>query len=62
MRHRLYYFLPDINSARRSLDDMLLSRIEQRHIRFISAARLPPDMPEASFLIKTDVSMALRPE
>ena len=55
MRHRLYYFLPDINSARRSLDDMLLSRIEQRHIRFISAARLPPDMPEASFLIKTDV-------
>jgi hypothetical protein len=55
MRHRLYYFLPDIDSARRSFDDMLLSRIEQRHIRFISAAPLPPDMPEASFLLKTDV-------
>lgn len=55
MRHRLYYFLPDIDSARRSFDDMLLNRIEQQHIRFISAEPLPPDMPEASFLIKTDV-------
>jgi hypothetical protein len=55
MRHRLYYFLPDIDSARRSFDDMLLSRIEQRHVRFISAAPLPPGMPEASFLLKTDV-------
>ncbi len=56
MRHRLYYFLPDIESARRSFDDMLLARIEQRHVRFISGgAPLPPDMPEASFLLKTDV-------
>lgn len=55
MRHRLYYFLPDIDSARRSFDDMLLSRIEQRHIRFISGKPLPPDMPEAGFLLKTDV-------
>ncbi|WP_353154300.1 DUF1269 domain-containing protein [Herminiimonas fonticola] len=56
MRHRLYYFLPDIDSARRTFDDMLLHRIEQRHVRFISGgAPLPPDMPEASFLLKTDV-------
>lgn len=56
MRHRLYYFLPDLESARRAFDDMLLSRIEQRHVRFISGgAPLPPDMPEASFLVKTDV-------
>jgi hypothetical protein len=56
MRHRLYYFLPDIESARRSFDDLLLSRIEQRYVRFISGgAPLPADLPEAGFLLKTDV-------
>lgn len=56
MRHRLYYFLPDINSARQTFDDMLLNRIEQKHIRFLTnGAPLPDDMPEANFLLKTDV-------
>lgn len=56
MRHRLYYLLPDIESARKTLDDMLLSRIEQRHIHFLSGRTpIPPDMPEANFLQKTDV-------
>jgi hypothetical protein len=56
MRHRLYYLLPDLESARRSLDDMLLSRIEQRHVHFLTnGTPLPLDMPEANFLHKTDV-------
>lgn len=56
MRHRLYYFLPDMESARHAFDDMLLSRIEQKHVRFISdKTPLPPDLPEAGFLLKTDV-------
>ena len=56
MRHRLYYLLPDVESARRTFDDMLLSRIEQRHMHFIAGPTpLPPDMPEANFLQKTDV-------
>lgn len=56
MRHRLYYLLPDIGSARKTLDDMLLSRIEQRHIHFLSdSTPIPADMPEANFLQKTDV-------
>ncbi len=57
MRHRLYYLLPDIESARRTHDDMLLSRIEERHIRFMTGGDtvLPPDLPEASFLHKTDI-------
>lgn len=56
MRHRLYYLLPDIDSARRALDDLLLSRIEERHIHFMTGgAPLPPDLPEANFLHKTDV-------
>ena len=56
MRHRLYYFLPDMESARRAFDDMLLNRIEERHVRFLTGgAPLPDDMPEANFLLKTDV-------
>ncbi len=56
MRHRLYYFLPDIHSARRAFDNMLLSRVEQRRIRFLSSATpIPPDLPEAGFLLRTDV-------
>jgi hypothetical protein len=56
MRHRLYYLLPDTDSARRTLDDMLLSRIEQRHIHFLTGGQpLPPDLPEANFFQKTDV-------
>ncbi|RJF97428.1 DUF1269 domain-containing protein [Noviherbaspirillum saxi] len=56
MRHRLFYLLPDIDSARRALDDMLLNRIEVRHIHFMSErSPVPPDLPEANVLQKTDV-------
>lgn len=55
MRHRLYYLLPDVESARHTLDDLLLNRIEQRHIHFLARGTLPEDMPEANFLQKTDV-------
>jgi hypothetical protein len=56
MRHRLYYLLPDIESARKTMDDMLLARIEQRHIHFLTGgSSLPSDLPEANFLQKTDV-------
>jgi hypothetical protein len=55
MRHRLLYLLPDIESARRALDDLLLNRIEQRHIHFLAGQTMPDDMPEANFLQKTDV-------
>jgi hypothetical protein len=55
MRHRLYYLLPDMESARRALDDMLLNRIEQRYVHFLAGQAMPDDMPEANFLQKTDV-------
>src|SRR3569832_2958239 len=56
MRHRLYYLLPDVESARRALDDLLLNRIEERHVHFMTGgAPHPPDLPEANFLHKTDV-------
>lgn len=56
MRHRLYYLLPDLDSARRARDDLLLSRIDVRHIHFMKdGAPLPEDMPEANILHKTDL-------
>jgi hypothetical protein len=56
MRRRLYFILPDIESARGMLADMLLARIEIRHIHFLARREsLPPDLPEASVLQKTDL-------
>ena len=56
MRRRLYYLLPDVPSARALLDELLLKRIEERHIHFLAAeGSLPVDMPDASFLHKTDL-------
>lgn len=56
LRRRLYFVLPDIESARAMLNDMLLARIEIRHIHFLGKrGTLPPDLPEASVLQKTDI-------
>ena len=56
MRRRLYYTLPDVPAARAVLDELLLARIEEKHIRFWAKnGTLLPDMPEAGFLYKTDV-------
>jgi hypothetical protein len=56
MRRRLYYMLPDVPSARVLLDVLLLARIEERHMHFYGKdGTLLPDMPEASFVQKTDL-------
>lgn len=55
MRHHLHYVFPDLPSARRALDDLLLARIESRHIHFMREGGLPDDMPEANLLHKTDI-------
>jgi hypothetical protein len=56
VRHRLYYLLPDVAAARAAMDELLLARIEARHIRFMTGGpSLPPDLPEASLLQRTDI-------
>jgi hypothetical protein len=55
MRRRLYFLLPDVESARRTADDLLLARVDDRHMRFL--ARRGTDLGElheAGYLIKTD--------
>ena len=56
MRKRLYFMLPSFDSARSMLDELLLARIEERHIHFLAKrGTLPHDLPEASALQKTDM-------
>lgn len=55
MRRRLYFMLPDVPSARSMLDELLLARIEIGHMRFMARDALPPDMPDVSFMQKTDL-------
>jgi len=35
MRRRIYWLLPDVTSARKTMDDMLLARIDERHMHFV---------------------------
>jgi len=56
MRRRLYFMLPDVPNARKMLDTLLLARIEERHMHFHAKdGTVLPDMPEASFVQKTDL-------
>lgn len=56
MRRRLYFLLPDVESARRTADDLLLARVDDRHMHFL--ARRGTDLGElreATFLHKSDL-------
>ncbi|MDB5797660.1 MAG: hypothetical protein JWP36_1562 [Paucimonas sp.] len=56
MRHRLFFVFPEVENARRALDELLLARIEARHVHFMTGGGpLPDDLPEASVLQKTDI-------
>lgn len=55
MRLRMYVTLPDVASARKLADDLLLARVEDRHMHFL--ARRGTDLEplhEATILDKTD--------
>jgi hypothetical protein len=56
MRRRLYFVLPDLESAHTTANDLLLARVEDRHMQFL--ARRGTDLGElneASYLHKTDL-------
>jgi hypothetical protein len=36
MRRRIYWLLPDLASARRTMNDLLLARIAEQHIHFVA--------------------------
>lgn len=57
MRRRLYFMLPDVASARKMVNDLLLARIEERHIHVLAKDGVPLEgLHEASILQKTDIA------
>jgi len=56
MRRRLYFLLPDVDSARRTADDLLLARVDDRRMRFLARRGTALDpLREAGYLDKTDM-------
>ncbi len=55
MRRRLYFLLPDVKTARQVFHDLLLARLEDRHIHFLAREGMRlGDLPEAQLLQKSD--------
>ena len=56
MRRRLYFLLPDVASARHTVDDLLLARIDDRHMHVLARRDADlGDLHEANPLQKTDL-------
>ena len=57
---RLYFLVPDIPTARKIVDDLLLARISERHLHVLAKRGTPlEDLPEAGVLQKTNLVHAL---
>lgn len=58
---RIYFLAPNIAITKKIVDDLLLARIEERHIHVIAKRDTPlEDLPEASLLQKTDFIPAVQ--
>jgi len=55
MRRRLYFVLPDVKRAKAAFNELLLARIEEKHIHFLAREGTAlQDLPEATMLQKSD--------
>ena len=56
MRHRLYFVLPNLQAAQQTMNDLLLARIDERHIHCLARRDAPMDgLHEANLLQKSDL-------
>ncbi len=56
MRRRLYFLLPDVKRANQVVDELLLARVEERHIHVLAKEGVPLEhLPEANLLQKSDL-------
>lgn len=52
---RIYFLAPDIAVTKRVVDDLILARIDEKHIHVIAKRNTPlEDLPEATLLQKSD--------
>lgn len=57
---RLYFTLPDVNTARTVVDELLLKRIASSHIHVLAREGIAmDDLPEASLFQKSDIIPAV---
>ena len=58
---RIYFLVPDITVTKRIVDELLLARIEEKHIHVIAKRGTPlEELPEASLLQKSDFIPAVQ--
>ena len=53
MRRRIYWLLPDLASARKTMDDMLLARIDEHHLHFVAREDIDLSGLHAANLLQT---------
>jgi hypothetical protein len=57
---RLYFLVPDIDQTRKIVDELLLARIDEKHIHVMAKEGTPlEDLPEATLSQKSDLIPAL---
>lgn len=57
---RLYFLLPDLETTHKVVDELLLARVEERHLHVIAAEGVAlGDLPKASLLQKSDFIPAM---
>ncbi len=57
---RLYFLLPDVDTTRKIIDELLLAHVPYEHIHLLGRAGTPLDeLPEAGIAQKTDLVPAL---
>lgn len=58
---RIYFLVPDIALAKRIVDELLLARVEERHLHVLAKRGTAlEELPEASLLQKTDFVPAVQ--
>lgn len=57
---RIYFLVPNLGTAKAIVDELLLARVDERHIHVLAKRGTPlEDLPEATFTQKTDFLPAL---
>jgi hypothetical protein len=57
---RIYFLVPNVDVAKLIVNELLIARIEERHIHILAKRDTPlEDLPEASFLQKSDFIPAM---
>lgn len=55
MRRRMYFLLPDLQTARQVVDELLLARIEEKHMHVLAKeGTAMENLPQATLLQKSD--------